>query len=341
MTAYVQMRNDAMFRPEVVVGLILVAAVSVLWPGVVVQAQAPDFFIDIQPNVGPPGTTVTITGRDAPPNTPIQVLFAPFTDPAQCRLGRGADLVAEITSDRDGSFVATHLTGRLSGEHAGNSYVARVNTGPTPRPASDIECFTFGATDGQYFPETGHVLKGRFQEYWRENGGLAVFGYPLTDEFQQDGRITQYFERARFEFFPENQPPYDVLLGRLGVVLLQREGVNWREQPTAPGPATGCLYFEETQHNLCNQQRGTGFLNYWQSNGLEFDGQPGSSYRESLALFGFPITEPYQYTNESGDTVQVQWFERARFEWHPDNPEQYRVLLGRLGAVLVEAGAGP
>jgi hypothetical protein len=185
------------------------------------------------------------------------------------------------------------------------------------------------------------VLKGRFQEYWRENGGLAVFGYPLTDEFQQDGRITQYFERARFEFFPENQPPYDVLLGRLGVVLLQREGVNWREQPTAPGPATGCLYFEETQHNLCNQQRGTGFLNYWQSNGLEFDGQPGSSYRESLALFGFPITEPYQYTNESGDTVQVQWFERARFEWHPDNPEQYRVLLGRLGAVLVEAGAGP
>jgi hypothetical protein len=33
-----------------------------------------------------------------------------------------------------------------------------------------------------------------------------------------------------------------------------------------------------------------------------------------------------------GTTVLAQWFERARFEWHPDNPAAYRVLLGRLGA---------
>ena len=33
-----------------------------------------------------------------------------------------------------------------------------------------------------------------------------------------------------------------------------------------------------------------------------------------------------------GQPFLVQWFERARFEWHPDNPTAYRVLLGRLGA---------
>ena len=38
--------------------------------------------------------------------------------------------------------------------------------------------------------------------------------------------------------------------------------------------------------------------------------------------------------NSSGDMVLTQWFERARFEYHPGNPEPYRVLLGRLGAEL-------
>jgi hypothetical protein len=36
--------------------------------------------------------------------------------------------------------------------------------------------------------------------------------------------------------------------------------------------------------------------------------------------------------NSSGDNVLTQWFERARFEYHPNKPAQYRVLLGRLGA---------
>ena len=31
-----------------------------------------------------------------------------------------------------------------------------------------------------FFPETGHYLSGRFRQYWEENGGLYVFGLPLT-----------------------------------------------------------------------------------------------------------------------------------------------------------------
>ena len=45
----------------------------------------------------------------------------------------------------------------------------------------------------QYFPETGHSISGRFLEYWRTNGGLAVFGYPLTDERNEGERKVQYF----------------------------------------------------------------------------------------------------------------------------------------------------
>src|SRR5205823_499978 len=76
-----------------------------------------------------------------------------------------------------------------------------------------------------YFPETRHNLGGRFLDYWLANGGLAQFGYPLTEESLlglEDGRTytVQYFERARLELHPENAPPYDVLLGQFGRQIL-------------------------------------------------------------------------------------------------------------------------
>jgi hypothetical protein len=202
-------------------------------------------------------------------------------------------------------------------------------------PAAPTGAESASQAGSQFFPETGHTVSGRFLTYWRQHGGLAVFGYPLTEQLQENGRAVQYFERQRFELHQENAAPYDVLLGRLGDEILLRSGIDWRTQPNSPGRVAGCMYFELTRHNVCNQQRGIGFLSYWQSHGLEFDGRAGKSYAESLALIGLPLTEPYQYTNSSGDTIQVQWFERARFEWHPNNPVQYRVLLGRLGAELL------
>jgi hypothetical protein len=190
------------------------------------------------------------------------------------------------------------------------------------------------AQDTRCFPETGQCIGGRFRQFWEQNGGLTVFGFPLSGELTENGLTAQYFERQRFELHPENAPPYDVLLGRLGAEALQRSGIDWTTQPTSPGPAAGCLYFPNTRHNVCDQQPGAGFLNQWTTHGLEFDGRAGKSYAESLALFGEPITEPYQYTNDQGQTYQAQWFERARFEWHPENPSPYKVLLGRLGADL-------
>src|SRR5690606_16031850 len=73
------------------------------------------------------------------------------------------------------------------------------------------------------------------------------------------------------------------------------------------------------------------FWDYWSSHGLEY-GDPGVSFRESLLLFGYPISAPQTETNPDGDTVMTQWFERARLEYHPDNEPPFDVLLGRLGA---------
>ena len=73
------------------------------------------------------------------------------------------------------------------------------------------------------FDETGMTLQGGFLAYWRAFGGLAIFGYPLTEEFvdKESGRTMQYLERARFEHHPGAWPErFDVLLGRLGAERL-------------------------------------------------------------------------------------------------------------------------
>jgi hypothetical protein len=198
---------------------------------------------------------------------------------------------------------------------------------------------TAAAQDTQCFPETGgHCVSGRFLEYWRQNGGLPVFGYPIGPaqmELNKDtGQtyLTQWFERNRFELHPENGRPYDVLLGRLGNDRLVQQGRDWfsflKDNPSAPH------YFSATGHAIAET-----FWGYWSSHGLDL-GDGGTSERESLALWGLPLSEPAMETNASGDTVLTQWFERARFEYHPNKPAEFQVLLGLLGGE-VRAGLPP
>ena len=156
----------------------------------------------------------------------------------------------------------------------------------------------------------------------------------LNSAREANGRVFQWFERNRLELHPENSGPYNVLLGRLGAESLAKQGIDWNTLPKVTSAATGCQYFAETGHSLCGD-----FMTYWQSNGLAFDGIAAKSYAESLALFGYPISEPKMETNSSGDMVLTQWFERARFEYHPNNPVKNRVLLGRLGAEVFNAGS--
>ncbi|MGQ9550503.1 MAG: hypothetical protein ACUVSY_17690 [Roseiflexus sp.] len=91
-------------------------------------------------------------------------------------------------------------------------------------------------------------------------------------------------------------------------------------------PQSGCRFFPETGHNICGI-----FLSTWRSNGLELDGKRGKTEAESLALFGLPLSDMIEKTLSDGKTYQVQWFERARFEMHPEHLPPYNVLFGLLG----------
>ncbi|MDQ5823844.1 MAG: hypothetical protein M3441_06465 [Chloroflexota bacterium] len=80
------------------------------------------------------------------------------------------------------------------------------------------------AQAGMTFPETGKTIKGAFLEYWKNNGGLAQQGFPITNLIRERSEIDgkeytmQYFERAVFELHPEKPAPYNVLLSQLGTM---------------------------------------------------------------------------------------------------------------------------
>jgi hypothetical protein len=181
---------------------------------------------------------------------------------------------------------------------------------------------------GEEAPGVTACIEGGFLSFWEENGGLEVFGYPLTDirsVATEDGTfLAQYFERARFESHPENAPPYDIQLGRLGVELLAAQGRSVDDfAPEAP--IDSCQFWVETEHNVCEP-----LLTTWRSAGVQLDDDPALSDAERLSLWGLPLTGQVAVTTERG-VVLTQWFERARFEQQPDGS----VTIGLLGAELL------
>jgi hypothetical protein len=226
-------------------------------------------------------------------------------------------------------------------------FVAFMLLGATPnRPVQ--------AADGERcFGETGFCISGRIRQYWENNGGLPVFGFPKSAQGPMiiEGKTfeAQNFERNRLELHPENAAPYDVLLGRLGafdmIATFNAETsdvtavVDYNTDSFSDGSlkkdSKYCKWFSQTRQFVCNE-----FLDYWKSHGLQLDGKPGYTEAESLALFGLPLSYTMTWTLE-GTPRFVQIFERARFELHEDKPEPYRVLLGLLGNQYLGAGVIP
>jgi len=168
---------------------------------------------------------------------------------------------------------------------------------------------TASAANTRFFPETGQSVRDAFLDYFDAHGGVDVFGYPRTGEFVMNGHYVQYFQRARFEYWPENPPDQQVQLGNLGLEL------GKARPPSVASADPSRRYFQETQHSI-----GGAFRDFWESH-------------DGATVFGFPITDDIQ---ENG--LQVQYFQRARFEWHGDAPADQRVQLGLLGDEQIALG---
>lgn len=167
-----------------------------------------------------------------------------------------------------------------------------------------------------YFPETGHYVGGQFLNFWNANGGMPIFGYPITPEYvaYSTGLITQYFERARFELLDLGGGQTTVQLGLLAVELTA--GRTFPKVPPIQNTADR-RYIPETQHIIQY-----GFKEIWERHGAE-------------RIFGFPISEEIEEVLQNGEWHTVQYFERSRFEYWPEFPPGERVLISHLGRMLV------
>lgn len=156
----------------------------------------------------------------------------------------------------------------------------------------------------QYFPETGHTVKGDFLHFYRNTADpTLVYGFPITEQFSsRDGKTVQYFEHARLEWNDGK-----VQITPLGQAVYE----PGRPKLDINNPAA-CRSFQ-TGYQVC-----FAFLDFYQTYGGE-------------AQFGAPIS-PFEFH----ENLIVQYFEKARFEWRADRPEGQRVVLTDLGRVYFD-----
>jgi hypothetical protein len=160
----------------------------------------------------------------------------------------------------------------------------------------------------QYFPDTGHTVRGEFLDYFNAHGGLRVFGFPITEEFTLNSRTVQYFQRVRLELWPDKPAEQRIQLGALGEDL----GKSTPAQPSPGGNTYFRRYYSETGHSII-----WAFLSF-------FDKYGGAE------VFGYPISD---YGPESGQGRIGQYFQRAKLEWYPELSAEQRVQVADLGSI--------
>ena len=182
------------------------------------------------------------------------------------------------------------------------------------------------------FPETSKSVRGVFLNYWDGHGGLAQQGLPISSEFAEASDLdrgksyqVQYFERAVFEYHPENAgTPFEVLLAQLGTYRYQAK-YGAAGAPGQQASTANPRLFSETGKTL-----GGRFRAYWESHG-------------GLAQQGLPISNEFTEASDldPGKSYTVQYFERAVFEYHPENAgTPFEVLLAQLGTYRYNAKYG-
>jgi len=161
--------------------------------------------------------------------------------------------------------------------------------GPTPTPV---------ATNSS----NGPPVAPEFQNYYQENGGLRVFGFPLAEAYvdPDSQRLIQYFQRLRLEY---DRAQDEVLVSPLGEWALP-VAVAQTVPPTSDNssPALGSEFKVQDA-----------FLKFYQ----DYDGE---------RVLGPPISDQI----DDGST-RFQYFQNGRLDWVPEAPLGYRVQPGRLG----------
>jgi len=198
-----------------------------------------------------------------------------------------------------------------------------------------------------YIPETGQMIDQLFLDLWLSGGGATSWGNPVTPEIAEDnGSIVQYYEYARFEYWPNGDENGNIVsLGDIGAELrpltiprrlaaeptktrnfatssnatsaLGAELIAWApfssaddvRQDDDPYRESTYRFVEETGHGVWG-----GFRAFWEATG-------------EAAYLGNPLTEEWV---DNGANYQV--FERGKLVWR----EGQDVAMMPVGDLLAD-----
>jgi len=73
----------------------------------------------------------------------------------------------------------------------------------------------------QLFQETGHQVCHAFLNYYRLNGGPAVFGYPISEFKVERSQTVQYFQYFRLDWVQAEEGKGEVQIAPLGAMLME------------------------------------------------------------------------------------------------------------------------
>lgn len=191
-----------------------------------------------------------------------------------------------------------------------------------------------------YFSQTGHNLAEPFLTFWRDNGRSVFVGDPISEPIVKGDLTIQYFTKARLEARGDTVARGDIgteYLTNLGIALNERpwrprllRGSDLDESSTTPYTRLSNITFKDNpdDHTFFAQSGHTlnsSFKLAWENNG-------------GLSRFGYPISEEFGETSPiDGKVYTTQYFERARFEYHPEISNNYSVVLTPIGATIAAA----
>ncbi len=144
----------------------------------------------------------------------------------------------------------------------------------------------------------------RFEQTWQSQGGIAIFGLPLSEaRTDDDGTLYQVFERARLEYRAEiDIVQYGRLAAELGYARAPDRSFDELDDDDRE------WFFIQTGQVIAEPFRG-----FW-------------SNRGGLLLFGLPISPIY----DDDDGRPIQCFERVCMHYFPEFSDTPSVVQLRL-----------
>ena len=163
-------------------------------------------------------------------------------------------------------------------------FVLLTNWGPALAQSADV----------QFFPETGHNIKGDFLKFYNNaKDPQLVYGYPITEQItSKDGRTVQYFQRGRFELSAD-------LPERVQLTPVGQAAYTTGSQQFTVNNSQGCELFS-SGFRVC-----FAFLDFYKLN-------------DGPTQFGNPIS-PFEFRETVAAKVQpvLQRMVQVMIDWRP------------------------